>query len=61
MSRSPMTDLERKSFYSFLGLYIFSSLLFVSLVGYWYYEAQKSALVNETYYKLEHLADVKVR
>ena len=54
-----MTDLERKSFYSFLGLYIFSSLLFVSLVGYWYYEAQKSALVNETYYKLEHLADVK--
>jgi two-component system OmpR family sensor kinase len=54
-----MTDLETKSFYSFLGLYIFSSLLFVSLVGYWYYEAQKSALVNETYYKLEHLADVK--
>ena len=59
MSRSHMTDLETKSFYSFLGLYIFSSLLFVSLVGYWYYEAQKSALVNETYYKLEHLADVK--
>ena len=54
-----MTDLEKKSFYSFLGLYIVSSLLFISLVGYWYYEAQKSALVNETYYKLEHLADVK--
>ena len=54
-----MTDLEKKSFYSFLGLYIASSLLFISLVGYWYYEAQKSALINETYYKLEHLADVK--
>jgi two-component system OmpR family sensor kinase len=54
-----MTDLEKKSFYSFLGLYIVSSLLFISLVGYWYYEAQKSALINETYYKLEHLADVK--
>ena len=59
MNRSHMTDLEKKSFYSFLGLYIASSLLFISLVGYWYYEAQKSALVNETYYKLEHLADVK--
>lgn len=54
-----MTDLETKSFHSFLGLYIASSLLFISLVGYWYYEAQKSALINETYYKLEHLADVK--
>ena len=54
-----MTDLEAKSFYSFLGLYIASTLLFISLVGYWYYEAQKSALFNETYYKLEHLADVK--
>ncbi len=59
MNRSDMTDLEKKSFYSFLGLYIASSLLFISLVGYWYYKAQKSALVNETYYKLEHLADVK--
>jgi len=59
MNRSHMTDLESKSFYSFLGLYIASSLLFISLVGYWYYEAQKSARINETYYKLEHLADVK--
>ena len=59
MNRSHMTELEKKSFYSFLGLYIISSLFFISLVGYWYYEAQKSALINETYYKLEHLADVK--
>ncbi len=54
-----MTDLEKRSFYSFLGLYIISSFLFISLIGYWYYAAQKSALENETYYKLEHLADVK--
>jgi len=54
-----MTDLEKRSFYSFLGLYIISSFLFISLVGYWYYVAQKNALENETYYKLEHLADVK--
>jgi len=54
-----MNDLEKKSFYSFLGLYIISSLLFILLVGYWYYIAQKSALENETYYRLEHLADVE--
>jgi len=59
MTRSHMTDLEKKSFYSFLGLYIVSSLLFIALVGFWYYKAQKHTLENETYYKLEHLADKK--
>ncbi len=54
-----MNDLEKRSFYSFLGLYIVSSLLFISLVGYWYYIAQKNALENEAYYKLEHMADLK--
>jgi len=54
-----MNDLEKKSFYSFLGLYIVSSLLFIALAGFWYYKAQKHALENETYYKLEHLADKK--
>lgn len=53
-----MNDLEKKSFYSFLGLYIISSLLFILLVGYWYYIAQKSALENETHYKLKHIADM---
>ncbi len=52
-----MNELEKKSFYSFLGLYIISSLFFILLVGYWYYIAQKSALENETYYKLIHYAD----
>jgi len=54
-----MNKLEKKSFYSFLGLYIVSSFLFISLIGYWYYEAQKGALENETYYKLQHTADMK--
>jgi len=54
-----MNDLEKKSFYSFLGLYIISSFLFISLIGFWYYTAQKHALENETHYKLEHLADKK--
>lgn len=52
-----MTKLEKKSFYSFLGLYLGSSLFFVALSGYWYFYAQKSSLENTTYYKLQHLAD----
>jgi len=52
-----LNDLEKRSFYSFVGLYLGSSLLFVLLLGYWYYSAQKNALENETYYKLEHFAD----
>lgn len=54
-----MNDLEKRSFYSFLGLYIISSFLFLSLIGYWYYEAQKNALENEAYYKLQHITDMK--
>jgi len=52
-----LNELEKRSFYSFVALYITSSLLFILLLGYWYYSAQKSAIENETYYKLEHLAD----
>jgi len=52
-----LNKLEKKSFYSFLALYLGSSLLFVLLSGFWYYSAQKNALENTTYYKLQHLAD----
>jgi len=52
-----LNSLEKKSFYSFLALYLGSSLLFVLLSGFWYYSAQKSSLENTTYYKLQHLAD----
>ena len=52
-----LNSLEKKSFYSFLALYLGSSLLFVLLSGFWYYKAQKSSLENTTYYKLQHLAD----
>lgn len=54
-----MNDLEKRSFYSFLGLYMVSSFLFLMLIGYWYYTAQKNALINESYYKLQHITDVK--
>ncbi len=52
-----MNALEKRSFYSFLVLYILSSLLFLTLVLFWYYTARKQALENETFYRLQHLAD----
>jgi len=52
-----LNRLEKKSFYSFLALYLGSSLLFTLLSGYWYFSAQKNSLENSTYYKLQHLAD----
>ena len=52
-----MNKVEKKSFYSFLLLYLGSSLVFVLLSGFWYYSAQKSSLENTTYYKLQHIAD----
>jgi len=52
-----MNDLEKRSFYSFVILYIVSSSFFIVLGAYWYYSAQKSALENNDYYKLQHIAD----
>lgn len=52
-----LNSLEKKSFYSFLLLYIGSSFLFLLLSGFWYYKAQENSLENTTYYKLQHYAD----
>jgi len=52
-----MNDLEKRSFYSFLALYIGSSFLFLALVGFWYYTAQKNALQNSDYYRMQHYSD----
>ncbi len=52
-----MNELEKRSFYSFLTLYLVSSFLFIVLLGFWYYTAQKHALENTEHYRLEHIAD----
>ena len=52
-----MTTLEKRSFYSFLGLYLVSSLLFLALAAFWFYVAQRSSEENLIYYKMRHLAD----
>lgn len=52
-----MNSLEKKSFYSFLALYIVSSTIFILLSAYWYYAAEKNALTSNQYYKLRHITD----
>lgn len=52
-----MNDLEKRSFYSFLALYIGSSFLFLALVGFWYYTAQKNTLQKNNYFQMQHYAD----
>jgi len=52
-----LNNLEKKSFYSFLILYIVSSFAFISLSAYWYYTAQITMLKSNDYYKHQHTAD----
>jgi two-component system OmpR family sensor kinase len=52
-----LNTLEKKSFYSFLALYIISSLIFTALSAYWYYTAQKNMYQSNQRYRLQHIAD----
>jgi len=44
-----------------LALYIISSVFFVLLSAFWYYEAQVSAFKSNDYYQLQHKADTLSR
>ena len=52
-----LNNLEKKSFYSFLSLYLISSLIFLLVSAYWYYSAQKASFEQNDYYALQHKAD----
>ncbi len=52
-----MNELEKRSFYSFLGLYLVSSFLFILLAAFWYYTSQKFSIETNEHYRLEHIAD----
>ena len=52
-----LNNYEKKSFYSFLALYLGSSLFFLLFSSFWYYDAQKNALEQSVYYKLQHFAE----
>ncbi len=53
-----MNKITKKSFYSFLALYLISSFLFLSLAAYWFYTSQVAMEKNANFYKMNHLADV---
>lgn len=53
-----MNNLTKKSFYSFLTLYLLSSFIFLATASYWFYSSQMSTQKSHNYYKMNHIADV---
>jgi two-component system OmpR family sensor kinase len=53
-----MNKITKKSFYSFLALYLISSFFFLALTAYWFFDAQVAMEKNANYYKMNHIADV---
>ena len=53
-----MNKLTKKSFYSFLALYLVSSFIFLALAAYWFYTSQVAMEKNTNFYKMNHIADL---
>jgi len=52
-----MNKITKKSFYSFLALYLISSFVFLVLAAYWFFTSQVSMEMNNNFYKMTHIAD----
>ncbi|WP_428737505.1 sensor histidine kinase [Sulfurimonas sp.] len=52
-----MNKITKKSYFSFLALYLVSSFIFLSLAAYWFFNSQVSMELNNNYYKMNHIAD----
>jgi len=52
-----MNKITKKSFYSFLLLYLLSSFIFLVLAAYWFFTSQVSMEMNNNFYKMTHIAD----
>ncbi|MCW8894614.1 HAMP domain-containing sensor histidine kinase [Sulfurimonas sp.] len=52
-----MNNITKKSFYSFLTLYLLSSFIFLFLASYWFYSSQTSMEMQNNYYKMNNIAD----
>jgi two-component system, OmpR family, sensor kinase len=52
-----MNKITKKSYFSFLALYLVSSFIFLSLSAYWFFSSQVSMELNNNYYKMNHIAD----
>ena len=53
-----MNKITKKSFYSFLALYLVSSFIFLALAAYWFYTSQVAMEKNANFYKMNHIADM---
>ena len=52
-----MNKITKKSFYSFLSLYLLSSFIFLVLAAYWFFNSQVSMEMNSNFYKMLNIAD----
>jgi len=52
-----MNKITKKSFYSFLALYLISSFIFLTLAAYWFFTSQLSMEMNNNFYKMTQIAD----
>lgn len=52
-----MNKITKKSFYSFLALYLISSFIFLTTAAYWFFSSQLSMEMNNNFYKMNHIAD----
>ena len=52
-----MNNITKKSFYSFLTLYLLSSFIFLFMAAYWFFTSQKSMEMQNNYYKMNKIAD----
>lgn len=51
-----MNNITKKSFYSFLTLYLLSSFIFLFFASYWFYSSQASMEMQNNYYKMNNIA-----
>ena len=52
-----MNKITRRSFYSFLTLYLVSSFIFLTLSSYWFYTAQLSMEINSNFHKMNNISN----
>lgn len=52
-----MNKITKRSFYSFLTLYLVSSFVFLSLASYWFFTAQLSTEMNSNFHKMNNISN----
>jgi len=52
-----MNNLTKRSFYSFITLYLVSSFIFLTLASYWFFTAQVSTEMSSNYHKMNNMAN----